>query len=93
VNEPAAGPFTRAQLISAGQAGHYGLDLPACLTGSAIDGIRHLSASLSGAAADMAGNLIGLALRTHAAVARGAPDDLLADSLDLLRRALDLLFS
>jgi len=41
----------------------------------------------------MAGHLIGFALCTHAAVARRAPDDLLADALDLLRRALDLLLS
>ena len=84
MNEPVAGPFTRDS---------YGLLLPASFARFAIDGISHLSASLSGAAANMAGDLIGLALRAHAAVARRAPDDLLADSLDLLRRALDLLLS
>jgi hypothetical protein len=58
----------------------------------AIDRLADLAASLANAAADVPGDLVRLALRTHFAVAARAADDLLRDALHLLSNALYFLF-
>src|SRR5687767_8807074 len=59
----------------------------------ALDRAADLASRFAGATPEVAANLVHLALRAHALVARRAPDDLLTDALDLLTSALDFLLS
>src|SRR5688572_5712844 len=58
-----------------------------------LDRAADLPSRLAGAAPEVTANLVHLALRAHALVARRASDDLLAHALDLLTGTLDFLLS